>query len=365
MKEIIPVLMIGILILSGLGVGAQKSVTKESGSSGIDEKLDYTHPVLVEACTATFCEPCAIAAAVMNDIYESGEYNFSYVALVKDENPYANARTNELNAFIIPDYVFDGGVTRYVGSDGLPEAYTTRLDQCGARSVANITLDLQAIWIGGGKIDITLDLQNNENTPYSGHLHVYVTEIVSRWDTYLGEPYHFAMIGNYPLNTKVNTPAGEISQYKTVWDGNKYGVGDIQKDNIMVIATVFDAGTKYVDETIAAAPVEKPILYIQPLTNSLFRMKIKINNSGSLNATDLRWSIECDGKGIFLGKNTSGGPENIPINGSVTVSSNLIFGVGPTAITVRAWMPDGLSDVRKQSAFVLLFYIFLKADTTL
>jgi hypothetical protein len=358
MWKSVPFIIIGILILSGLGAVAPGSVIKESDSHSVGESLDYTHPVLVEACTATWCEPCATAAAIMHDIYSSCDYNFSYISLVLDKNPYAHARTNELNAFTIPDYVFDGGFTRHVGTDDLPEAYTTRLNQCGARNVANIDFNLQVIWIGDGKIDVTLDILNNENETYGGHLHVYVTEIVSRWNTYLGQPYHFAMIGSYALNLNVNIPAGETSQYATLWDGNKYGIGDIQKDNIMVIGTVFISGTKYVDETIAATPVEKPILYIQPLTNELFRIEVKINNSGSMNATDLMWSIECNGSGIFLGKNTSGGPEIIPVNGSVIIHSKLICGVGPAVVTVRAWMPDGLLDVRRQSAFVLLFFIF-------
>jgi hypothetical protein len=364
MKKILPLLMVGILILSGLEVAAQNSTKKEYDSNSAGGRIDYTHPVLVEACTATFCEPCATAAAVMHNIYTSGDYNFSYVALVLDKNPYAHARTNELNVFIIPDYVFDGGFTRYVGTDNLPEAYNTRLDQCGVRDVADIDVNLQAIWIGNGKIEIALDILNNESTSYSGHLHVYITEIESRWNTYLGQPYHFAMIGNYAFNMNVNVPAGEISQYSTLWDGGKYGVSDIEKENIMVIATVFNSSTKYAEETATASPVEKPILYIQPLTNSLFRVNVEINNSGSMNATGLTWSIALNGSKVFLGKNSSGGPESIPAGGSLTLHSKLIFGFGSTVVTVRAWIPDGLSDIRRQSAVVLLFFIFMKAGTT-
>jgi hypothetical protein len=361
MKKSVLVVLTGFFILSsGISVIAQESVVKQSGSHSAGERLDYTHQVLVEACTATTCEPCATAAAVMQDIYNSGAYNFSYVALVMDKNPYAHARTNELNAFIIPDYVFDGGFTRHVGTDGIPEAYTTCLNQSGVRPVADIDCDLQVIWIGNGKIDVTVDIRNNENTSYTGHLHVYVTEIVSRWNTYVSQPYHFAMVGNYALNMNVNVPAGDVSQYTTLWDGSKYGVGDIQKDNIMVIATVFDAATKYAEKTVAAAPVEKPILYIQPLTNDFFRITATINNSGSLDATGLMWSITCNGSGVFLGKNTTGGPENIPVNETLSIHSKLILGVGPIVVTIKAWLPDGLSDEQKQSAFILFFYIFFK-----
>ena len=260
MRKILPICVIGVLLLSGFGAVALNSDVKELDFQTIDFEntgggsRDYTHTVLVEGCTASWCSPCASAAVHIKNIYESGNYDFYYVALVLDKNSYANARCSELDVYYIPDYVFDGGFTRHVGSGSLPSAYTTRLDQCGARSVADIDLDLEVIWNEDAEMDIDLDITNNEASTYNCHLHVYVTEIESRWNTYTGQPYHFAMIGNYAFNTNVNIPAGDTSHRSTTWDGNDHGFGDITEDNIMVIATVFDSSSDYVDETTAAIP---------------------------------------------------------------------------------------------------------------
>ncbi len=45
------------------------------------------------------------------------------------------------------------------------------------------------------KFIVNVDVTNNGASTYNGHLHVYVTEITSRWDDEDGNPYHFAMIG--------------------------------------------------------------------------------------------------------------------------------------------------------------------------
>ena len=216
--------------------------------------LPATHTVLVEACTASWCSPCAVAAVQIHNIYQSGEYDFEYVALVSDKNPYANQRCAELGVGGIPDYVFDGGYARWVGSGGLPAAYTSRLIACEKRSVAAVDVDLDVTWLEDGLLDVAVDLMNNEEEAYDGHLHVYVTEIESRWNTYSGQPYHFAMIGNYPLNKDVSIAANETLHLQTQWDGAAYGFDDIEMDNILVIATVFDETTEYVDDTAAAPP---------------------------------------------------------------------------------------------------------------
>ena len=216
--------------------------------------LPATHTVLVEACTASFCSPCAVAAAYMHDIYESGQYDFNYVALVSDKNPYASQRCAELGVSGIPDYVFDGDYTRWVGSGGLPGAYTSRLTACEKRTVADVEFILDVTWLENGKLDVIVDLINIEETPYVGHLHAYVTEMESRWDTYSGQPYHFAMIGNYPLNQDVTVPAQDSLRYAVVWDGASYGFSDIQRDNIAVIVTVFDKTSGFVDDTASVLP---------------------------------------------------------------------------------------------------------------
>ena len=95
-------------------------------------------------------------------------------------------------------------------------------------------------------------MKNNEGETYTGHLHVYVTEMNSRWWNQ-GTQYHFAMVGNYALNQDVQINSGDTFHQVVVWDGTTFGMSDIAQNNVMVIASVFTAGTKYVDETAAVS----------------------------------------------------------------------------------------------------------------
>ena len=300
---------------------------------------DYTHNVLVEACTAAYCPPCAQAARVMHDIFYSGKYQFYYVALVADENSYASQRCSELGVTSIPDYVFDGGYTRHVGSGGLPSAYTNRLDQSGARNVADIDLDLDITWNGDAQIGINLNITNNGGSEYHGHLHVYVTEIESRWDTYYNEPYHFAMVGNYGFNENVDIPAGETSEHTTIWDGGSYGVGDLQEDNVLIIATLFNRdNNNYVDETAAASFIELWPPYLDLEIQGIFGgVQAKLTNNGTSEITDISWGIEITG-GIL-------GLINVATDGMVDVlaedeqvnlkTDRIIIGLGKISINVN------------------------------
>ena len=54
-----------------------------------------------------------------------------------------------------------------------------------------------------------------------------------------------------------------------------------------------------------------------------------------LNTDTVQWSIEVDGKVVFLGKRTNG-TVDIPVGSQVTINSGFILGVGPATITVTA-----------------------------
>jgi len=255
--------LFGTIVLSMLLLSTYASVSLSKEMSNIENfssqeppnsRDEYTHTVLVEGCTWTQCSPCVTAAYHIMNLYESGLYDFYYVANVyPSNNPYTNIRENELgHTGYYPDYYFDGGYTHYIGSSGLPNAYITRLNLCGARDVADIDLDLNITWEGDAQIGVTLDIMNNEVTSYNGHVHVYVTEITSRWTMVNGQPYHYAWIGDWAINEDVSVLGSDTTQLTTVWDGNDYGFGNIQEQNIQIVASVFQSGNEYTDETAMA-----------------------------------------------------------------------------------------------------------------
>jgi hypothetical protein len=103
--------------------------------------------------------------------------------------------------------------------------------------------------------------------------------------------------------------------------------------------------------------VDVPVLEIQSINGSLFRVSMVIRNNGSAAANGVDWGITLDGGLILLGKHTTGRVMMIPAGGEVTVTSKVILGFGKTLVTVTAEKPGESSDSKQQEAFVLLCYI--------
>lgn len=221
----------------------------------VKEGRDFTHNVLAEFGTTSSCPHCPPVSSYLYDIYNSGDYDFYYVTLNADHEPLALARYWEIPGASgsVPQVFFDGGYSTLIGNQGSKYPYISKIENAGARSIADIDLNLAVEWLGDAEIEVTVSVTNNEGSSYNGHLHAYVTEIVSSWYDNSGKKYHYSMIG-YAFNKNINVGAGNTWSDTTTWDGNSYGYNNIQKDNIMVIATVFDSSTKYVDETVAATP---------------------------------------------------------------------------------------------------------------
>ncbi|MFC2154455.1 hypothetical protein ACFLRC_03110 [Candidatus Altiarchaeota archaeon] len=229
--------------------------TAEEGHNASDE--DFTHTVLVEFGTGTAGPFCPIVADYLSTIFNSGDYQFYYVTLVYDMNYQALMRCNELEMWGIPSVWMDAGYQALFGDMGSVAPYIYAINESGQRAVANVDLDLSVTWLGDNLVQVNLDITNNESTTYNGHLHAYVTEIESRWLDYSLEPYDYAMIG-YAFNQDVNVSAFSTSHYSATWDGELNGFYDLEFDNIMVVASVFDSDTNYSDETAAARPDSSP-----------------------------------------------------------------------------------------------------------
>jgi len=97
MKKVISICIIGFLFLSSFGAVALNNDIENPDLKNLnlgktyDQGRDYTHKVLVEIGTGSWCYWCQFTNAVMHDIYTNGDYNFEYVELV-DTNPIADQR---------------------------------------------------------------------------------------------------------------------------------------------------------------------------------------------------------------------------------------------------------------------------------
>jgi hypothetical protein len=216
---------------------------------------DFTHTVLVEYGATTSCGPCVNASRQLSDLYNSGEYDFYYVSLVKDKNDAANLRCLELGIIGIPDVYFDGPYTHVVGYKPSDQRYRDALNSSGTRTVADLDLNGTVMWEDPSILDINLTIQNNAQEEYNGMLRIYIVEKISRWLNDAIEPFRYAVL-DIVKETIVLTSTIKVN---LLWNGADHGFEDIYRDNIILIAAIFDGDTGFVDEVFGATPVSSTL----------------------------------------------------------------------------------------------------------
>jgi hypothetical protein len=96
------------------------------------------------------------------------------------------------------------------------------------------TLSATAVNIDNEKTEVDKKIISaNNNLPYEGRLIVYIVEPVSRWDTYDGDPFHYAFLDNaYDGNISIDYQ--DTYEDTIIWDGI------VLRNNVIVIAGVFN-----------------------------------------------------------------------------------------------------------------------------
>ena len=123
---------------------------------------NFTHTVLVEEGTATWCPYCPAMANALYSVYNSDEYPFYFIAFVADKNPLAHERLIEMNFAAYPSSFFDGGNKVVVGGYDSERTYSTRIKSCGRRDVHELDLRLSVDWTTSDTVDIEVVVKNNE-----------------------------------------------------------------------------------------------------------------------------------------------------------------------------------------------------------
>ena len=75
---------------------------------------------------------------------------------------------------------------------------------------------------------------------YEGYLRVYVTEIISRWNGNDGNPFHVAFLG-FAFNEEISINYNDTYENTIVWNATDAGYPDIQEDNVMILAAIFNS----------------------------------------------------------------------------------------------------------------------------
>ena len=245
MKKILPFLVIGILVLSGLGASAINIEIdgKENNIIGSNERA--THTVLGVHGAVAWCEFCKYSHGALKDLYQAGQLDFYYVSLVCDKNDKANASAfNDFNVFGWPTVWWDGGYLVDIGASSIPDAktrYTTSITQAGSRTVKDADIKLEAIWQGGTKLKVECKVINNEASKYAGTIRVYIVEKVSSmgWLDPAGDLYTMAFL-DWAFNQPISISAGGSWSDTITWDGAVNGFPSVTKTNTFIIAAVFN-----------------------------------------------------------------------------------------------------------------------------
>ena len=97
---------------------------------------------------------------------------------------------------------------------------------------------------------------------------------------------------------------------------------------------------------------------ICPLTidvrGGLFGARITITNIGSINLTDVNWTIIIEGGLVLIGSESSGNIDEIGAGTSVTIKTNLVLGIGKISIKAEAGCAEVSTD-----GIIFLFLVLL------
>ncbi len=203
-----------------------------------DNNQDFTHIVLVEEATATWCSNCPIVADVLHKKFNiSGETDFYYVSMVEDKNTKAHNRLyNDYNILGFPTVFIDGGYRVIMGSSDFEKTFNAKLKEAKNRQTPKILLSLKAKWDESRKeVTVTATIENKESTTYKGHVRVYVTEINSQWSDWDGKPYHLAFI-DYAIDDDIEIQSDKNQTITKIWDADQ----NIYPENLWILATVFN-----------------------------------------------------------------------------------------------------------------------------
>ncbi len=190
--------------------------------------------VFIELGTKIVCSECPKISAILNELYNSGDYPFYYVSLPQD-NPKALTRINDYNIWGYPTVYIDGGYATLIGSNVQKSDFEKNITSTANRITPRIFIRTSAHWNNRTDIiTVTVQVQNLEEKEYQGRLRIYITELIStKWQA--GTPMHFSFL-DFLVNEDVQIPANnQLSMNKTL------SASDIDPENIMIFSVLFNS----------------------------------------------------------------------------------------------------------------------------
>ena len=210
------------------------------GNGGDDSSADsgYKRAVFVEEFSTESCHNCPEVAESLHELfdeYKNGTYQFHYVTIIGDNtNSDTKSRIQEYNVDAYPIVFVDGGYeTLYGQKEKL--AYADAIQTASEKTTPDIMINLTASYNEvDKKIQLEIDVYNNESTEYTGRLRVYLAEVSStKYQDADGETYKNAFL-EFAINKDITVSANEgKTETKTL------NTDTFDPENLMVYAVIF------------------------------------------------------------------------------------------------------------------------------
>lgn len=128
----------------------------------------FTHTVLIEKATASWCPNCPSTGVALNNIYNSGDYPFVWLSQVADTGhtdymqnwPVYNYMDDIYNFAAYPTTFTDGGLQLVVGGTSSQTPYRQQIVAQGARTVTPLDLMTRVEYMGGDQIKAVIRIAN-------------------------------------------------------------------------------------------------------------------------------------------------------------------------------------------------------------
>ena len=275
---------------------------------------DFTHAVLGEEFTATWCVYCPSAAENLMKIYEDipdepyYHDKFFFVALITDVNDKAEERMDDYpDVTGYPTVIFDGNDEKVSGGQSDTSNYEQAIDNCGQRDDTDISLDIQMEHLGADQLGVSVTMTWNEDATlgdptFNGYIRAYIVEKVSRYNNYDGAPYHFGFL-DYAFEESVELEPHEVKELTTVWTGGDHedkngdDFSDIDYENINIFVAFFNdesaSADKYVLETAFAIPPELELENFDEIVDGEIEVHVSaISEKSEIKNVFYRWDQE-------------------------------------------------------------------------
>jgi hypothetical protein len=204
--------------------------------SSTNDHQNLTHYVFIEEGTATTCQYCPNIGSILHNLYTSHDYRFFYVNLVSDMNTKAADRLTNYNEVGNPTVYIDGGYNVIMGGTNEESTYVEAIRSAESRDVPAIQITVNAEYDNTSKGLLTkVIVENFESNAYTGHLRVYLTEIISKWIDYAGNPYHYAFL-DYIFDEDISINSNDQDSFSSTRD-----ISDLDPENLMIVAVVFNS----------------------------------------------------------------------------------------------------------------------------